>query len=404
MSPYHQESHRKGGDHVSPPEKEVVMTWETQLKESIRTIEELDHYLDIRPGEKRKLKKVIERHPMCIPRYYLSLIEPGDQYDPIRAMAVPSIDELDLHGSYDTSGEKENTKMPGLQHKYGQTALILSTNRCAMYCRHCFRKRMVGLSQNELLQRFDEASSYVKNHQEINNVLISGGDPFVLPTSTIAGFLEMLACIDHLSFIRFGTRIPVTLPDRILEDQDLVNLLESHSLKTRRIFVVTQFNHPREITDRAIEAVNALISAGVVVNNQTVLLKGVNDSPGCLASLQNTLVSIGVNPYYVFQCRPVKRVMHHFQVPLLRGFQIVEQSKKMLNGHSKRFKFIMSHRRGKIEIVGRKGDILYFKFHQARNEKNLGEFFSRKMRLNEGWLGEYWDDLPPEMPRSAIGQ
>ncbi|MDT8274263.1 MAG: radical SAM protein, partial [Desulfomonilia bacterium] len=247
------------------------MTWESQMKESIRTIGELEHFLDFRLHEKKKLKKVIERHPMCIPRYYLSLVDRNDPNDPIRAMAVPSIDELDLHGSYDTSGEKENTKIPGLQHKYGQTALILSTNRCAMYCRHCFRKRLVGLSQNELLQRFDEAAIYVKDHREINNVLISGGDPFVLPTSTLAGFLDMLAPIDHLSFVRFGTRVPVTLPDRIIEDSELMHLLRFHSSKQRRIFVVTQFNHPREITERAIEAVHTLVSAGIVVNNQTVL-------------------------------------------------------------------------------------------------------------------------------------
>lgn len=365
------------------------MTWESQLKESVRTIYDISSYLSIPPKEKRKLKNVIARHPVCIPQYYMSLIDKDDPNDPIRAMAVPSVDELNLLGSYDTSGEKDNTKMPGLQHKYSQTALILSTNRCAMYCRHCFRKRMVGLSNHELLQRFDDAAEYVKQNKSINNVLISGGDPLVLPTSIIAKFLDMLTDIDHLSFIRFGTRIPVTLPDRITQDDDLIGLLSKHSHASRRIFLVTQFNHPREITDKSTQAIDRLIRSGIIINNQTVLLKGVNDSPECLATLQNSLVGIGVNPYYVFQCRPVKRVMHHFQVPLHRGYDVVEEARKMLNGHSKRFKYIMSHKKGKIEIVGKKGDEIFFKFHQARKPKNMGKFFSRKINSRSGWLYDF---------------
>ena len=149
------------------------MTWEKQLGESVRTIHDITSYLHINPRDRKKLAHVVERHPMLIPCYYLSLIDKNDPNDPIRAMSVPSLDELNLHGSYDTSGEKGNTKMPGLQHKYSQTALILSTNRCAMYCRHCFRKRLVGLPNHELVQRFDDAAGYVKQHREINNVLIT---------------------------------------------------------------------------------------------------------------------------------------------------------------------------------------------------------------------------------------
>ena len=378
------------------------MTWERQLEESVRTIQDLTSHLALSSRERRKLRSVVERHPVCIPSYYMSLIDKNDPNDPIRAMAVPSLDELNLLGSYDTSGEKENTKMPGLQHKYTQTALVLSTNRCAMYCRHCFRKRMVGLSNHELLHRFDEAAEYVKKHPQINNVLITGGDALVLPTAIIAKFLEMISDIDHLSFIRFGTRIPVTLPDRIIEDTDLVKLLEKHSRANRRIYLVTQFNHPREITDRSTSAIDRLIRAGIILNNQTVLLKGVNDDPECLASLQNSLVGIGVNPYYVFQCRPVKRVMHHFQVPLHRAYEIVETSKRMLNGHSKRFKFIMSHKKGKIEIIGRKGSEIYFKFHQARNPKNSGKFFSRKVSAGSGWLHDFGDEPLHELNCASV--
>ncbi len=377
------------------------MTWEIQLKESVRTIQEASSLINIPSREMKRLARVVERHPMCVPPYYLSLIDPDDPNDPVRAMAVPSVDELNLMGSYDTSGEKNNTKMPGLQHKYPQTALILSTNRCAMYCRHCFRKRLVGLPNHELLQRFDDAAAYVRQHREINNVLITGGDPFVLDTSIIARFLEMLSDIDHLSFIRFGTRIPVTLPQRITQDPDLIGLLERHSRPLRRIYVVTQFNHPREITEEAVAAVDCLIRAGVVVNNQTVLLNGVNDDPAILATLQNDLAGIGVNPYYVFQCRPVKRVQHHFQVPLHRGYDIVEAAKGLLNGHSKRFRFVMSHKRGKIEIVGRRRDEIFFKFHQARNPANAGKFFSRHINPHQGWLIDTEEIVPDRMYGAA---
>lgn len=362
--------------------------WKKELKKSICTIAQLKEYIELTPKEERRLRKVIERHPMCITRYYMSLIDRNDPNDPIRKMIVPSEGELNLLGSYDTSGERENTKMPGVQHKYPQTALILATNRCATYCRYCFRKRMVGLPTEEVLRRFNDAAKYIERHEKINNVLISGGDPFVLSTKVIRKFLEKLSPISHLDFIRFGTRVPVTFPDRILEDRELLTLLKNNSLKNKKIYVVTQFNHPREITQKATDAVDSLIRSAVIVNNQTVLLKGVNDDPEILAELQNKLVSIGVNPYYVFQCRPVKRVKNNFQVPLYRGCEIVENAKKKLNGHSKRFKYIMSHQTGKIEIVGIMEDYIYFKYHQAKAPKNTGKFFKRKINKTAGWVND----------------
>ena len=369
--------------------KVYTMTWENELKKNIRTIKQLKKYVKLIPKEEKQLQKIIERHPMSVTRYYISLIDWDNPHDPIRKMAVPSEEELNLSGFYDTSGELENTKMPGLQHKYSQTALILVTNRCATYCRHCFRKRLIGLPTEEILHRFSAAVKYIKKHEEINNVLITGGDPFVLPTKVIAKFLEKLSMVSHLDFIRFGTRVPVTFPDRILQDEELLTLLEKYSKKDRRISVVTQFNHPKEITPKSTNAIDRLIHSGVIVNNQTVLLKGVNDDFNTLAELQNKLVSIGTNPYYVFQCRPVKRVKRRFQVPLYKGYEIVENAKKKLNGHSKRFKYIMSHRTGKIEIVGIMGDYIYFKYHQAKDPKNIGKFFKRKLNKTAGWL----DDL-----------
>ncbi len=363
------------------------MSWEKKLNESICSIDELKKYIKISPIEEIKLKEVVRMHPMKMTKYYLSLINKEDKDDPIRRLIVPSLDELNLCGTYDTSGERENTKTVGLQHKYKQTALILSTSQCAAYCRFCFRKRMVGLPNHEILTRFDNAVDYIKNHKEINNVLISGGDSLVLPTKTIEFFLEKISQLKHIDFIRFGSRIPVVFPERILEDNSLTDLLKKYSQK-KRLFVVTHFNHPREITEKSTLAIDKLIESKIIVNNQTVLLKGVNDDSRILSELQSKLVKIGVNPYYIFQCRPVKRVKHHFQVPLYKCIKIVEDAKKELNGHAKRFRYIMSHKSGKIEILGIKDKEIYFKYHQAKNPEKIGKIFTRKLDKTSGWLDE----------------
>ncbi|MFC1682412.1 KamA family radical SAM protein [Nanoarchaeota archaeon] len=352
------------------------------------TLDELKEFVSLNPEEENSLKKVISIHPMKIPRYYLSLINKEDLDDPIKKMIVPCVDELNVSGDYDTSGEEENTKMEGLQYKYPQTAVILLTNQCAAYCRFCFRKRLVGLSTKEILERLEEAVDYIRKHKEIKNVLITGGDAFVISTEIISRLLEKLSEISHLNFIRFGTRIPVTYPDRILDDENLLDVLKKY-LQKKRIYVMTHFNHLNEITEKSVEAVNKLTNAGIVVNNQTVLLRGVNDDPDVLVKLMNGLTKIGVNPYYVFQCRPVSRVKHHFQVPLVRGYKIIEETKNQLSGLAKRFRYVMSHKTGKIEILGILDDEIYLKYHQAKNPENAGKFFKKKIKEDAGWL----DDL-----------
>ena len=366
----------------------ICVTEHTKLLDTVCSIEELENYTDLSSDEKEQLEQVIKIHPMRVSPYYMSLIDWNDPNDPIRKIAIPSVEELNLEGVYDTSGEAENTKMPGLQHKYAETALILATNRCATYCRHCFRKRLVGLPTEEIIKRFEDAADYIADHEEINNVLISGGDPFVLSNHVIETFLKTLAKIDHLSFIRFGSRTPVTLPSR-LSDPELLALFKKYSQIDRRLYVVTQFNHPQEVNPQSISAVNNLLKAGVLLSNQTVLLKGVNDNPETLATLMNRLVSIGVAPYYVFQCRPVKRVKTHFQVPICEGVRIVEQAKANFNGHSKRFKYVMSHKTGKIEILGIMNGEIYFKYHEAKNRENLGVMFKRRADEKAGWLDDF---------------
>ncbi len=365
------------------------MVCQINPKSFVNSVEELKQFIPLSPKEYKQLKEIEKIHPIRITRYYLSLIDPKDPKDPIRQIIVPSIDELDLTGSYDTSGEAENTKTVGLQHKYPETALILSTNRCAAYCRHCFRKRLVGLPSKEILSIFDEAIDYIKKHKEIDNVLISGGDPLVLKTEIIKQFLDKVAPIKHLKYIRFGSRVPIVLPRRIYQDKELLNLLRDYSRKIRPIFIVTHFNHPTEITLESIRAIQCLKDAGLAINNQTVLLKGVNDNSKILEDLMKKLVGIGINPYYIFQCRPVSRVKKHFQITLEKGLKIVEDAKKNLDGHSKRFKYCMAHKTGKIEILGILKDEIFLKYNEAKDPKNKSRFFKKKLTKNAAWL----DDL-----------
>ncbi|MFC1727944.1 KamA family radical SAM protein [Nanoarchaeota archaeon] len=362
------------------------MDYKEKLKQNITNIDELKEHIKLTKKEESLLKQVTKIHPLSITRHYLSLINKDYKKDPIRKLMIPSKKELDETGLYDPCDEKRNVKTSGLQHKYNQTALILSTNRCAAYCRFCFRKRLVGVPNKEILNRFDSAVKYIKKHKEINNVLISGGDPLILPTEIIEKFLKKLSSISHLNFIRFGSRVPVTFPDRIVDDPSLLKVFKKYSVKNKRIRIITHFNHPREITEKSIKAIDQLMHANVIVGNQTVLLKGVNDSSVVLAELLNKLTSIGVRPYYVFQCRPVKRVKGHFQVPLHKGYNIVESAKKKLNGLGKGFRFIMSHKTGKIEIVGVLNDEMYFKYHQARSKKDLGRLFKKKIDKKLTWL------------------
>jgi len=363
------------------------MSWKDYLKDNIVSIEELEGNLDMTEEEKDSLKTIAKRHPMRITRYYYDLIDWSDKDDPIRKLSVPSIGELDKSGDYDTSGEASNTKMPGLQHKYNTTALVLCTNVCYMYCRHCFRKRMVGYSTEEIMSRMEESVQYVKDHKEINNVLITGGDSFTLSNEVIEEYLKNLSEIDHLDFIRFGTRVPVVFPHRIFMDDELLKMLNRYRHK-KEIIVVTQFNHVKEVTDEALKSIEALNEAGVTVRNQTVLLKGVNNDPKDLAELLNKLVSIGVHPYYVFQCRPVKFVKNHFQTTLYDGVQIVEEAKKKLNGMSKGFRYAMSHPKGKVEIFGVNDDKMIFKFHQNKYEEDAGRLFLRDLDKEARWLDE----------------
>ena len=355
------------------------------LDSNIRTLEQLSRYFPQINPEDASLKLIAQKYPFSIPEYYLSLINPEDKDDPIRKMCIPSFIETSISGSFDTSGEAGNTIMPGLQHKYPQTVLLLSTNHCAMYCRYCFRKRMVGSHPEETVDNLDAAFSYIKNHQEISNVLISGGDSFMLDNGTIETYLSSLCNIEHLDYIRFGTKTPVVFPQRIYDDPELLEILKTYNRK-KPIYISTQFNHPRELTPEALRAIACLQDQGLTIKNQTVLLKGVNDTPQTLGTLLKELTKARIIPYYVFQCRPVTGVKDQFQVPLKEGFQIVEKAKMMQNGNGKCFRYIMSNIHGKLEILGESAGKMFFKYHQAKDPSDYGRIFSLNLSDDMCWI------------------
>ncbi len=356
------------------------------LDNCIRDIEDIQQVLSLSSEEVTEIRDITKRYPLCITPYYLSLIDTSDPADPIRKMCVPAIEEFSREGRFDTSGEADNTVIKGMQHKYAQTALILSTNQCAMYCRHCFRKRMVGSNADEIARELPAMADYVKRHTEINNVLISGRDSFINENSVIKRYLDTFSSIPSLDFIRFGTRVPVVLPQRITQDEELLSLLSTYG-KKKQIIIVTQFNHPNEITDDAREAIQALMKQGCIIRNQTVLMKGINDDPVVLGNLMNDLVKNGVIPYYIFQCRPVVGVKNQFQVPLLRGVSIVEEAKQLMSGQAKSVRYAMSHTTGKIEILGEieQGKML-FKYHQAKDVEDASRIFTLDLEVDQCWI------------------
>ena len=371
------------------------LNWTEELQHNIRTVDELKTYVTLAETEENDLRQVVENHPMNIPRYYLNLIDAEDENDPIRKLSIPCSDELVVTGAMgettgDPYGDDKHDKGNGVLHKYGYTALVVATEYCSMYCRHCFRKRLVGLSTEHTVTNFLAAADYIADHPEITNVVISGGDPMLMKTSVLKRMLDALRKIDHLNYVRIGTRAPVVFPMRLFEDE-LIDYLADFN-KDKALYVPTHFNHAKEITPEATEAVARVRSAGITVNNQSVLLRGVNDSVEALSDLMNGLLKIGVNPYYLYQCMPVSRVRHHFQVPLKEGVDMVDEARRHMDGYAKRFKFIIGHDIGKLEICGRVGDKLLLKQIHARagDEKEASRILVRQLTETGGWL----DDLP----------
>lgn len=344
------------------------------------------------PEEKSVLEKVEKKFAFRSNDYYLSLIDWSDPLDPIRRIAVPSPLECEEGGVLDPSREGNYTVAPGLQHKYMETALLLVSDVCGTFCRFCFRKRLFMEKGAEVTRDVTEELAYIRDHPEITNVLLTGGDPLIMATSKLEPIVRAVREIDHVGIIRIGTKMPAFNPYRILDDPSLLEMIQKYSTDEKRIYIVTQFNHPRELTPQAVEALGLFQKAGAIVLNQTPILRGVNDDPEVFAELFRKLSFIGAPPYYVFQCRPTLG-NSMFQVPVEEGYRIFEAAKAKVSGLAKRARFVMSHATGKIEVAGVTERCTFFKYHQAADPENIGKFMAFRRNPSALWFDDYTEPI-----------
>jgi len=300
--------------------------WRWQLRNNIRTVEMLEKVLPLTDEEKKNLEKCLGKFTMEITPYYAALMDRGDPNCPVRMQSVPRLAELVDHDSdlSDPLHEDIDSPVPGLTHRYPDRVLLLVTNICSMNCRHCTRRRLVGHTDVDMPEdNVQKAINYIKNTPTVRDVLISGGDPLVLPDDKLESIIRRVREIDHVEMIRLGTRMPVVMPFRITDE--LANMLK----KYHPIYVNTHFNHPKEITQEAMEACARLSNAGIPLGNQSVLLKGINDDPAVMKKLVHKLLSIRVRPYYVYQC-DLSQGISHFRTSVSKGIEIIEN----LRGHT----------------------------------------------------------------------
>lgn len=321
--------------------------WKWQMKHRIRTLEQLIAYLpSLR--DHQELAKVIGKYPMAITPYYASLVRKPDVSDPVFKMCVPQVDELCNPPclSEDPLEENEDMPVPGLIHRYKDRALLMATTTCSSYCRHCTRKRLAGTRESSIsVRRLQQVVEYLSAHPEVCDVIISGGDPLTMPTGALEVVLSNLRSVESVQIIRIGTRVPAVLPMRITDE--LTEMLK----KYHPLWISTHFNHPNELTPEAAAACAKLADAGIPLSNQTVLMKGVNDSPHIIEQLCRGLVSMRVRPYYLYQCDLVRGV-EHFRTSISRGMEIMEYLRGRLSGLAiPNFVVDAPHGGGKIPVM-----------------------------------------------------
>ena len=300
--------------------------WKWQVKHRIETLDELKKYIQLTPEEEEGVKKSLSIMRMAITPYYLSLIDTDNPRCPIRRQSIPTGAELfqspaDL---LDPLHEDADSPVPGLTHRYPDRVLLLITDMCAMYCRHCTRRRFAGQTDGESTsEKIEKSIEYIAKTPQIRDVLLSGGDALLVSDARLEYIIQRLRDIPHVEIIRIGTRTPVVCPQRITPD--LVNMLK----KYHPIWVNTHFNHFNEITPEATEACAKMADAGIPLGNQSVLVRGVNDCVSVMKKLIHNLVKIRVRPYYIYQC-DLSMGLEHFRTPVSKGIEIIEN----LRGHT----------------------------------------------------------------------
>lgn len=320
--------------------------WRWQLANRVTRPGELARWL---PGftATPEMEAAAERCPMAVTPCYLSLAREPWAGDPIVRMAVPTADELSgpTNRGGDFTGEEAESPVPGLIHRYPDRVLLLTARQCPVLCRFCMRRRIFGGRQMDTGDLLENWVDYLSRHPAVREVILSGGDPLVLETERLLCILEALRRLPHIELLRIGTRAPVTLPMRV--DNELCQMLEQF----HPLWLVTHFNHPREVTEEAGAAIDRLLRAGIPVENQSVLLRGINDQGKTLEELFRALSRIRVRPLYLHQCDPVAGI-EHFRTALRLGPALLEELRPRLGGTSlPRFMVDLPDGGGKIPLI-----------------------------------------------------
>jgi lysine 2,3-aminomutase len=309
--------------HVTPEEWN---DWRWQMRNRITSVDDLRMVISLSEQEATDIDRCLKKFRMAITPYYATLISQTDSNCPVRSQAVPSAEELQ-HAAADMADplhEEADSPVPGITHRYPDRVLLLVTDQCSMYCRHCTRRRLAGTRDRALPKnQVDRALAYVQSNKKVRDVLISGGDPLTLGNEQLEYILGKLRAIPHVEIIRIGTRLPVVLPQRITPE--LCRMLQ----KYHPVWLNTHFNHPAEITAESAQACSRLANAGVPLGNQSVLLRGVNDCANIYRRLVHGLTKMRIRPYYLYQC-DLSQGIGHFRTPVSKGIEIIEN----LRGHT----------------------------------------------------------------------
>jgi len=294
--------------------------WKWQFRNRITSIEELSKLIFLTIHDQVSLRLVADKFPISITPYYFCLINHDNPDDPIRRQAMPVFEEIALPGilSEDPLEEQRDSVVPGLVHRYPDRVLMVVTDICPMFCRHCTRKREWRHGRwVRPTQEIDRMIAYIRNDPKIRDVIISGGDPLTLSTRHLEDILKKIRAIPHVEIIRIGSRVPVVMPQRI--DDELCDMLSRQG----PIWLNTHFNHANELTDEAKAACEKILRRGVPVNNQSVLLAGVNDSVEGQLQLCHGLLKAKIRPYYLFQADEVEGT-EHLRTTVEKGLRIIE--------------------------------------------------------------------------------
>ncbi|RMH38797.1 MAG: KamA family radical SAM protein [Deltaproteobacteria bacterium] len=314
---------------MAPPLTQVDAwhDWRWQLRNMLTTAEDFARYIRLTDAERAGLERTRGQFRTGATPYYASLMDPDDPTCPIRMQTLPSVRETDVRREelVDPLGEDSHNPAPAIFHKYPDRVLLLALDRCAIYCRHCNRRRLVGGDDPPTRGDLDAAIDYIARTPQVRDVLISGGDPLLWSTARLDALLGRLRAIDHVDIIRIGTRVPVVLPMRV--DAELCGMLRRH----HPLYVNTHFNHPKELTAEARAACEALVDAGIPVSNQAVLLRGINSSVRCLRALMRGLLRMRVRPYYLFQ-GDIAVGTDHLRTPVDEAIRLMDGLRGWISG------------------------------------------------------------------------